>query len=296
MAWKNPGLVAIHQNYMHTSEVAIDPVSSNAQQGYEHINVMNYTPSRPMKFDSATATEKRIRFIFLRAYQISSIAIIDPHSNTGLAQAGDVEVEDQLQFKLQYASGIIFDWTQLSAGMMDDWGTSFYRSFSAVSISAGSWLELNVKRSNGSLGAASIGPILVGRSYTFPSNPLITYNRSVQSSTIFTGRQGGAATIALRDPAQRTLNIRVRATDEDDRVEIERYIAGRGRMRAGGGTGNELARRRMDIPTALVSPEMWFDSSATYGGCIFGRFVGGLVTQSYIGGAAMCDLQFQEMV
>jgi hypothetical protein len=303
MAWQNPGLVAINQNYLLPTEFVVDPVSSNAQVGYEHINVMNYTPSRPMKFDSATSTEKRIRFIALASCQLTAIAIIEPHSNAALSVPGDVHVEQQLQFKLTYqlsgVSTLVFDYTPgggLSASQMDNWGTSFYRSFSAITVTSGSWIELGVRQNVGSIGPTSIGPVILGKQFTFPSNPLITYNRSVSTSSVFTGRDRGAVTVALRDPAQRTIDIRVRATDEDARIQLERYLAGRGRNRAGGGSGNEMARKRLDLPTALVSPDMWFDASATYGGCIFGRFIGGMVSQSYVGGAAMVDLQFQEMV
>jgi len=303
MAWQNPGLVAVYQNFCLPSEMAVDPVSSNAQPGYEHINVMNYTPSRPMKFDTPLSTEKRIRFIMLRTFQFTCIAIIEPHSNQALAIPGNVEVEQQLQFKLSYQSGggsvTVFDYTPgggLTAGMMDNWGSSFFRSFNAITVTAGSWIELGVRQNVGSIGATSIGPVLMGRYYTFPSNPLITYNRSVTTSSVFTGRQGGAGTIALRDPARRTIDIRVRAQNEDDRVQIERLLAGRGRNRAGGGSGSEIPRQRLDLPTALVSPEMWFDSTVTYGGCIFGRFVSGMVSQSYVGGAAMVDMQFEELV
>jgi hypothetical protein len=88
------------------------------------------------------------------------------------------------------------------------------------------------------------------------------------------------------------MQIRTRVVNEDARVDLERLLVGRGRLRV---TGNDAARKRMDLPTALVSPDMWVDTSSPWGGCIFGRFAGGMVSQSYVGAAAMIDLTFQEM-
>jgi hypothetical protein len=273
------------------TEGGVDPATSNCQVGYEPENVLALNPSRPLKFTTSTSTEKQFVFIFSTSYAIDCVAVIEPHSNFPLAGLGDIQTEDRMNFRLERASGtVVFDWTELSDLQTDNWGTNFFRSFNSTTDQR--WI-LKVRREGGSLGDASIGAILLGRKLTFPSNPLITYNRSVLASSVFSGRPQGPATVYMRDNAARTVNIRVRCNNEDERIAIERLMAGRGRRRA---TNNEAVRKRLDLPTVLVSPDMWVDTTNTYGSCIFGRFTGGMTSQSYVGGAAMVDLVFQEMV
>lgn len=292
MAWQNPGLIAIQQNIAQVNEVSNMTGTSSTQPGYEPQNALAYNPSRPLKFTSESLAEKQVVIQLGASYVVDCIAVIEPHTGVSLAVAGDVSVEQYMQFRLEHSTGtLVFDYTHTGA-FQDIWGTNFFRSFNSVLANR---FVLKVKTQTGNMGSASIGAILLGKKYTFPSNPVISYNRAVVSSSVYTGRPQGPVTTFLRDSSQRTVNVRLRLESEDERIEVERLIAGRGRARIGGGAG-EAVRRRLDLPTALVSPDMWVDGTSTYGSCIYGRFVGGLATQSFVGGAAMADLQFQEMV
>ena len=104
MAYQNPGLIAVKQNFLIYPDTTIGAGSSGAYgAGFELENTMNLMPGKTGRFSGADhATEKVIEFLHARGTRIRQsdcVAIVNPHSRKYI-EAGQVPYEERLKFQL----------------------------------------------------------------------------------------------------------------------------------------------------------------------------------------------------
>jgi hypothetical protein len=299
--YRDPGLVALSQNYLILGGDAAIGNQSSAALGahYELENCMSLIPSRVARFAQTGALEKVIQFNTLQGQKVvNAIALINFHSREFLEVPGDVDREDLLKFRLSHGSlsgtavwpvaGSSTTWATLTHAQITQWGSNIVGSFSNSPASS-TW-NIHIRKVDGQqLHDAEIGCVLLGRGHTFSSNPITDHSRREVASTTYSGRNLGQAFV--REEAVRTLRVRTFHEDEDSRGELARLLAGRNRR----STASMLAIERLDLPTAIISPEMWDDTYPTFGGGIFGQFVGGIQSATGVNGVAISDVEFQEI-
>lgn len=312
MAFQNPGLRAIYQNWLQPAWSTIDlDNTSPCQYGYEADHVMDWQPSRPAWFEANNPTGgaayKTISFTLGSALHVDSIGIINYHSNRHITATGEVALESSLEFQLLYwkSEAVPAEWSRiwpstsdtwagLSTDEMEEWGPNIFGYFSQPATARNKW-QLRVKipsSPGGNITNASIGCILLGRNYTFPNNPSIPHDRATTISTLYTGREGGAAQAFIREESRRMVGMDIFLGSESTRSAFERLIAGRTRRT---NVTTPAVLKRLDLPTAVILPEMWKTTSSNYGGCVYGA-LSGITTRSLAGGGATARLELAEMI
>lgn len=305
MAFQNPGLRAIYQNWLQPAWSTIDLDNTTAcQYGYEADHVMDWQPSRPAWFEvnvpPGGTAYKTIAFTLGASLYADSIAIINYHSNQFIsAGTGDLNLERSLEFQLLHGSpatriwpSTSDTWATLTTDEMEEWGPNIFGYFTQPANPTNNW-QLRVRVASGvNITNASIGCILLGRNYTFPNNPSIPHDRATTISTLYTGREGGAAQAFIREESRRMIGMDIFLGSDSTRSAFERLIAGRTRRT---NVTTPAVLKRLDLPTAVILPEMWKTTSSNYGGCIYGA-LSGITTRSLAGGGATARLELAEMI
>lgn len=296
MAWKSAGMRAISSNLLVPSECTIGTGTSGCDTGFGPENTMDYLLAPPTRFSGTGAATKTIVYDFSPSIRtIDAFAVIEAHSGAA-GMVGDESYEIELRFQLRYKKAddtiaTAQSYVYVPGTNQDSWGSSFFCELSS-SVSAKA-LYLDVQRADGnSVGAATLGAVLAGRIYQFPTNPLLPHARADRSSSVVLVG-AGAPIITARNAPRREIGVRFRFANEDTRGEFARMLVGRGRKRSA--VLSDLARRRLDLPTALIMPEMWVGAT-NYGGCIYGMFTGGVASQFAVGASAYVDATFEEIV
>lgn len=308
------GLVVLAQNYAVPGFVggapgcSIQALTSAMDPAYPGENVMAHYPSRPARFTAASLNMKRITLdLGAAAFSCTCMAIIGARSNVTTFAFGDDALEDALKFQIVASdvagSGEYQVWptpggTPGSAGNfsgLDDtqnerWGFNLFATWNQLTRR---YWTVYVKKLNDAANvfAAEVGGILIGRSYTFSHNPRLNYSREALLTSVITSRPGGPSIQNQRDEGARVLRLDQTLDDLNERDELERLVLGRGRRNY----QQQLRRKRLDLPTALIGPDMWSSPSATFGGCIYGRMTGGIATTTGVGGISVANLVFEEM-
>ena len=305
MAWQDK-MLAIKGNFLQpdatgVNDATVDATSSaflNDASRWE--NTMNYYASRPLRFSGISQSSKFVRFVFPATRLCDCAAVINVHTNQINAQTNRPPVEARYQVRINAGPitdptlVMVQDWVSLDLTNAELWGHNMFFHF-AASTAQQTWTfffraasELEVPLNITSL---SVGNILLGQLYQFPGNPLIEHPRHITAVATVIGRPFGSAQFWQREEAVERLSLDNFHADEISRVGLTRLIGGRGRRRF---TGSEFARFRLDIPSALITPDMWESGSSTYGGCVFGRFTG-VESGMRVGGQALTSAQFEEV-
>jgi hypothetical protein len=204
-----------------------------------------------------------------------------------------LNIERLMDVRIRYDTGgsitTSLDWTPImSIVEIANWGNNFFYKFPSPVVLQNLYVDLRMQGAQ-TAWYPSLGAILAGRLYAFPKPIMAPMARGLSGGAIVTGRPTGPVVTRVREKTLRSWQMRTRFDNESQRLELERYLANRGR----GTNSHPMLMHRLDLPTVFIGPDMWYSTASDYGTCAFGRFTAS-AQQTVIGGGAYVDLVFEE--